>query len=433
VLNMLHEDVTGGARTPQADRQITRRGEGWLNRTVLGVGTASFFSDVSHETATSLLPLLATELGSPAAFMGAVEGFSDAASGAAKIWSGWITDRLQRRKPLALIGYLVSAVAGAALGGAWRLWEAVAARSLAWAGRGIRTPPRNALLSEDVAPAHFGKAFGLERALDTLGAVAGPLAAAALLVWLPFRSLLWLTIVPGLIAALAMALLVRERPRIPTPSLRFLGALASLPRPYRIFLAAVGLFGLGDFAHSMLILRSIETLTPSLGSQAASVAGIGLYGLHNLFGAALALGFGAAADRLGRLRMLAVAYLLGPAMLGLLLLPAPRGAAAGALLMAAVFLTAGAMRAGESALESAAAAQLLPEGRRGMGFGVLAAVNSFGDLVSSLSVGLLWQHVGPAAAFGSALAPMLAGVALIGWLARNEGGQAPPVPSSLST
>ncbi len=388
--------------------------DGWFNRTVLGVGLASLLSDVSHETATSLLPLLAAELGPASVVLGAIEGISDAASGVAKLYAGWVTDRLKRLKPLAVTGYVVSALAGASLSAAGRAWTAVALRTAAWAGRGMRTPPRNTLLAGGVDPAHYGKAYGLERGLDTLGAVIGPLAASVLVVSIPYRSLLWWTIAPGLLAAAAMAFLVRETPRAAVSSRRFLGALADLPITYRRYLAAVGLYGIGDFAHSMLILRAMEVLTPSLGSRGASAAAIGLYGLHNITGTVMAFAFGAAGDRFGRLRTLTLAYALGPLM-ALLLTPAGTGSRRDFVVLAAAFILGGAMRAGESALEIAVAAETLPEDQRGMGFGALAAVNSAGDLVSSLLVGCVWHAFGPAAAFVAALIPMTAGTVWLGF------------------
>jgi MFS family permease len=397
----------------------------WLNRTVLGVGFASFLSDVAHETATSVLPILMASFGAPAAGLGVVEGIADAASGAAKLWGGWFSDRLRRRKPLAVLGYVLTACFTASLGGATRAWHAVAARSLAWAGRGVRTPARNALLAGDVASEDYGKAFGFERALDTLGAVVAPFSAAALVVILPVRSILMLTIVPGLLAACAMAILVKERARETIASRPFLGSITALPAPFRRFLIAVGLFGLGDFAHSLLILRASETLKPALGEAGTAAAAMTLYGIHNVAGAALAFVFGAAGDRFGRLRTLALSYILGPLMVAALIFLAPSADAtpatassgvailAGGFTLVAVFLLGGALLAAEDALESAAAAELLPESLRGTGFGALAAVNSAGDLISSLAVGILWQAAGPTMAFVVVMVPMLGGILML--------------------
>lgn len=381
------------------------------------MGTASFFSDVAHEIATSVLPLLTAGFGSPAFALGLIEGIADAASGAAKLWSGWWSDRLGRRKPLAVAGYILTAIFTALLGVSSRLWQAVAARSIAWVGRGARTPVRNALLAEGVPAAHYGKAFGLERAMDTTGAVVAPFVAAALVLVMPPGSIVLWTVVPGLLAAAAIGLLVSERPRPTAPRRSMLGSFALLPAPFRSFLVAIGLFGLGDFAHTLLLLRAIELLTPGLGARGAAAAAMTLYGLHNIAGASLALVFGALGDRFGRLRTLAVCYLLGPAMLALLILPPPHTGGGAGLPLISIFILGGALLAAQDSLEAAAAAELLPADLRGFGFGVLAAINSAGDLISSLAVGLVWKIGGAKLAFGAPLLPMMAGVVVLGMAA----------------
>src|SRR2546425_10425021 len=117
----------------------------WLNRTVLGVGLASLFSDWSHEIATTLLPTFLATMGVAAAWLGLIEGISDGLSSFAKMASGYYTDRLRRRKPIAVAGYVVTALGTAAFGFASSAWHVLVARALAWFGRGARTPIRKAL------------------------------------------------------------------------------------------------------------------------------------------------------------------------------------------------------------------------------------------------------------------------------------------------
>src|SRR5579862_5782954 len=140
----------------------------WLNRTVLGIGLASLFSDSSHEMATSLMPAFLATLGVAAAWLGLIEGISDGLSSFAKMASGYYTDGLQRRKKIAVLGYLVTALGTASFGLASSAWHVLAARATAWLGRGVRTPVRKALLAAAVSPETFGRAFGLERMMDTL-------------------------------------------------------------------------------------------------------------------------------------------------------------------------------------------------------------------------------------------------------------------------
>src|SRR6201997_3064388 len=187
---------------------------GWLNRTVLGVGLTSLFSDWSHETATAILPAFLAVIGAGPAWLGVIEGLADGLSSFAKLASGHYTDRLQHRKPLAVFGYAFTAIATASFGFATHALQILAARAAAWLGRGVRSPAKKALLAADVPPGAYGRAFGLERLMDTVGAIAGPLTA----LWLleatnhNYRAVFLWTLLPGMIAVLSFWLLVRERP-----------------------------------------------------------------------------------------------------------------------------------------------------------------------------------------------------------------------------
>ena len=143
------------------------KSKSWLNRTTLGIGLASLFSDWSHEIATTVLPAFLATLGVAAVWLGAIEGISDGLSSFAKMGSGYYTDRLRRRKPVAVAGYVVTAVATAAFGLATSAWHVLLARSAAWLGRGVRTPVRKALLAASVDRGAYGRAFGFERMMDS--------------------------------------------------------------------------------------------------------------------------------------------------------------------------------------------------------------------------------------------------------------------------
>jgi len=153
----------------------------WLNRTVLGIGLASLFSDWSGEIATTVMPAFLATMGVAGAWLGAIEGISDGLSSFAKMASGCYTDRWQRRKPIAVLGYLVTALGTASLGLATAAWHVLMSRAFAWLGRGVRTPVRKALLAAAVTRETYGRAFGFERMMDTLGAIIGPATAFLLL------------------------------------------------------------------------------------------------------------------------------------------------------------------------------------------------------------------------------------------------------------
>jgi MFS family permease len=389
----------------------------WLNGTVLGIGLASLLSDWSHEIATTVLPAYLATLGVAAFWVGLIEGVADGLSSVAKMASGYYTDKLRRRKPIAVAGYLVTALGTAAFGLATAAWHVLLARALAWLGRGVRTPVRKALLAAAVTPQTYGRAFGFERMMDTLGAIVGPATALLLLGWFAhdYPKLFAATLVPGLLAVAAIALLVRERERRPVPHVSFGERLRALPPRFRRFLAAVGLFGLGDFAHTLLILLATQQLTPTWGAARAASVAVGLYVLHNVCYAGFALVAGWLADRFPKSRVLAAGYALAAVMAGLILALPLNG-----ITLAAVFLCGGVYVAIEETLEDSLCAELVAAEQHGMAFGALATVNGVGDFVSSLAVGALWSAWGIPVAFGYSAVLFAAGAVLV-WRLRPAG------------
>ena len=391
----------------------------WLNRTVVGIGLASLFSDWAHETATTVLPaFLATLGGSAAVWLGVIEGVADGLSSFAKMASGFYTDKLRRRKPIAVIGYLVTALGTASFGLATATWHILLSRSLAWLGRGVRTPVRKALLAGSVTKETYGRAFGFERMMDTLGAIVGP-ATALLLVTIfahNYRRVFLATLIPGLFAAFLIAFLVKEKERKAVSHISFGKRLRSLPKPYRKFLVAVGLFGAGDFASTLLILLATQTLTPAFGAAKAASFAVGFYILRNIFYAGFALIAGWLADNFKKNLVLASGYGLAAAMV-LLIILMPLNV----WVLAVVFALSGIYVAIEETLEDSFCAELVAEEHRGMAFGVLATVNGAGDFLSSIIVGVMWTAFGMRAAFGYSLVLFVTG-ALMVVNARTEKG-----------
>ena len=394
--------ATTGESNPPAAR--------WLNRTVLGVGLASLFSDWAHETATAVLPAFLATLGASAAWLGLIEGISDGASSFAKMGSGYFTDKLQRRKPIAVAGYLVTTMGTAAFGLATAAWHVLLARSLAWLGRGVRTPVRKALLAAAVDRSAYGRAFGFERMMDTVGAIAGPATAFVLLRAFHhhYPSLFAATLVPGLIAAGLMAFVVKERERKPVPHISFGERLRLLPASYRKFLLAAGLFGAGGFAHTMLILLAAQKLTPRFGAAKAASVAVALYILHNIFYAAFSYIGGWLGDRFAKKWLLAAGFSLG-AIMALCVIVAP----AGLWSLSFIFALGGMSVALEETLEDSYCAELVEEKHQGMAFGVLATVNGIGDFLSSIIVGLLWAAAGTSVAFAYSAILSVAGAWLV--------------------
>jgi MFS family permease len=383
----------------------------WLNRTVLGVGLTSLFSDWSHETATAVLPAFLAVIGAGPAWLGAIEGIADGLSSFAKLAAGHYTDRLKHRKPLAVFGYAFTALATASFGLATYASQVLAGRSAAWLGRGVRSPAKKALLAADVPSGAYGRAFGLERFMDTLGAILGPLTA----LWIlqatnhSYRKVFLWTLLPGMIAVACFWLLVRERPFKAKQKKSFLIGLQTLPAGFRKFLVGVGIFGAGDFSHTLLILYATKMLAAQYGmARAASIAVI-LYTLHNVFYAGSAYLSGWLSDHLPHRRsVLAAGY--GLAVLTALLLCTGTHSLR---LLGAIFVLAGLYIGTEEALEDSVAAEIVPREQHGMAFGTLAAVNAVGDFLSSLLVGTLWSSFGVGTAFGASAVLFAAGAILI--------------------
>ncbi len=382
----------------------------WLNRTVLGIGLASLFSDWSHEIATAVMPAFLATFGAAAAWLGVIEGVSDGLSSFTKMASGFYTDKLKRRKPIAVAGYFVTAFGTASFCLATSAWHILISRSCAWLGRGVRTPVRKALLAAAVTKETYGRAFGFERMMDTVGAIVGPATAFVLLAALGhnYQKVFLLTLVPGILAAGLIALLVKEKERKPVSHVSFGERLRALPRTYRKFLVAVGCFGAGDFAHTMLILLAAQKLTPSLGAAKAASLAVGLYVLHNIFYAASAPLAGWLADRFKKQRVLAFGYALAAAMaVCVIVLPANPWT------LALVFLLGGTFNGIVETLEDSCCAELVGEEHHGMAFGVLATVNGAGDFLSSIIVGALWAAFGTTTAFIYSAVLFLLGMALV--------------------
>ncbi len=382
----------------------------WLNRTVLGIGLASLFSDWSHEIATTVMPAFLATMGVAAFWVGLIEGVSDGLSSFAKMASGYYTDKLTRRKPVAVVGYLVTALGTASFGLATAAWHVLAARAFAWLGRGVRTPVRKALLAGAVTKETYGRAFGFERMMDTLGAIVGPATAFFLLGLFnhQYPTLFAVTLIPSLIAVALIAFVVREKERKPVPHVSFGERLRMLPPSFRKFLVAVGLFGAGDFAHTLLILLATQKLTPELGAAKAASIAVGLYVLHNLFYAGFAFIAGWLADRFRKNLLLATGYALA-AMMALLIILLPLTAWS----LGAIFILGGVYVGIEETLEDSFCAELVSEEHHGMAFGTLATVNGVGDFLSSIIVGALWTAFGTSVAFGYSAVLFLTGALMV--------------------
>ena len=394
----------------------------WLNRNVIGMGVTSFLSDACHEMATAVLPGFLAVIGAPPSALGFIEGTADAISSFVKLWGGWISDRLGHRKPLTTLGYLLTGISKAvfAFASTWHL--VLVGRVVGWFGRGFRSPIRDAMLADSVDPSVRGRAFGFHRFGDTLGAILGPLIGVWLLeVWQPFaasdasqpfRNIFLITLIPGVLSAIVFGLMIVEKRRDANHQLKFWGTVRALPTGFKRFLIGAGIFGLGDFAPTLLILAATQLLSPEHGvTHAAQLAGL-MYVVRNATYALASFPIGALSDRISRTVLLALGYILAAVTIGGFALAFLFGWMSLVYLFS-LFALAGVFIAAEDTLEAAITADFISTETRGIGMGVLGTVNGIGDFGASVLVGLLWTAVSPVAGFGFAAATMFVGAVVL--------------------
>ncbi len=380
-----------------------------LPRNVWVVTLTSFLTDVSSEMLTTLLPLfLSNVLGARTSVIGLIEGVAETTASVLKVFSGWLSDRLGRRKGLAVLGYALSTVSKPFLYLA-RSWVGVlGVRFCDRVGKGIRTAPRDALVADSTDESQRGLAFGIHRGGDTAGAVVGLLVALGV-VWATqrsalvlsasvFRTLVLLSVVPAVLAVIGLAVGARETPvpreRRAPPKFR----LAGFDSRFKTFLVIMIVFTLGNSSDAFLILRA----------QAAGLPVLGVLGMmisFNLLYALLSGPAGALSDLLGRRRLI----LTGWAVYVLTYLGFARVSAGWQAWALMTFY--GLYYALTEGVAKALVADLVAPEQRGTAYGVFNAAIGLTALPASVIAGLLWQGVGSWGGFGPT-APFYFGAAM---------------------
>jgi MFS family permease len=378
-----------------------------LGRNVLALAAVSLLTDVASDMTYPLLPLfLATTLGASATAVGAIEGAAESTAALLKLASGWLSDRVSRRKPLVLAGYGIASLIRPLIGLAQSVTQVLGIRVTDRIGKGIRTAPRDALVADSVDPAIRGRAFGFHRAADHAGAVIGPLLAFALLRWggLEVRQIFLLTAIPGALAVLALLVGVREVPREMPEASRKLDLRAPLGRRFWSFLAVLLVFTLGNSTDAFLLLRARD-----LGIDAALIPI--LWALLHVVKSLSSTPGGALSDRIGRKPLLVAGWILYAAVYFAL-------ARADAAWQAwALFAVYGIYFGLTEGVEKALVADLVPEDRRGAAFGWYNLALGIAALPASLIFGTIWDRAGAPAAFGFGAAMALAAAIGIAFVA----------------
>ncbi len=379
-----------------------------LPATVWMLGAISFLNDAASDLVYPLVPLFVAQvLGAGPRALGVVEGIANATAALLKLVSGALYDRFPRAKGWLLAGYGLPALARPAIALAGSTLVLGLLRVADRVGKGLRSAPRDALLARSVEPSRRGLAFGVHRSMDHAGAVAGPLAAAALLAaGVGLREIFLWTLLPG-IACVALALAVREPPGALAPPDRIDWRLGTLPPRYRAYLAIVALFTLSQASNMFLLLRAAQLGVPNASIPLLWAAQSGVAML-------LTAPLSSLSDRLPRLWLIAGGWLLYAAVFGAL------GATVDTLAgIAALLALYGVVLALTEGVEKALVADLVPPQRLGTAFGWFHLVTGLGLVPASAGFGWVWERFGVQAAFGASGG--IAAVAAIALLASMRG------------
>jgi MFS family permease len=359
-----------------------------LSKNTFLLALASLFADISTEMLYPVLPVFLTQtLKASGSIVGLVEGFAQATQNIVQGFSGALSDKLQKRKSIALAGYLLAAVAKPLMGLS-TVWQGVfGARLLDRFGAGTRSAPRDALIASSVDEENRGRAFGLEGVGDNAGAFLGPLLAVFLLYALhvDIRAIFYLAIIPGLLAFL-MVLLVEERRAAVAAKSKIDVSLRQFPKAYWKYLLVTALFGLGNSTNSFLILR-----TQDIGASLETT--ILIYSAFNLVAALISYPAGSLSDKWGRKNILLASFVIFlVAYLGFALTQ-------NIVLIAALFVFYGLYQGIFRTVGKALASDFVPEHLRASGVGWYSTTIGLLQLVASIVAGLLWDRIGHAAVF----------------------------------
>jgi MFS family permease len=359
-----------------------------VGRNVYWMGAVSFFADIAGEMIAPLLPLyMTTVMGAPPTAVGIVEGAAELSASVFRGVGGWWSDRAGARKPTVVFGYTLSAFAKPALALAVGWPGLLVARFADRAGKGLRGAARDALIASSTDKEHLGKAFGLHRAMDTAGAVAGPLIGLWLLsAGLSYRAIFLWAGAPAFAAVLVLVLFVREAEpvsRAPKPV-----PIASTPLSPKFwrFLAVYGIFALGNSSDSFILLKG-----RAAGMSATAV--VLAYVLFNVVNASLATTIGHLADRFGRRLTVAV----GMGVYSLCYLGFARAGTAGVLWP--LFALYGLQAALIEGSFRAAVADASDPGNRGLAQGVFQGTAGVLAFTASTLAGVMWTRISPSAPF----------------------------------
>jgi MFS family permease len=379
-----------------------KKAEGSSVRNLFALGFVSFFTDMSSEMVFSLLPTFLLGLpGSSRAVLGLIEGTAEALSYALRAVSGFFSDKFRKRKIFVLLGYALSNAVKPLFAVAKVPFDVFVIRVTDRVGKAVRTSPRDALLSESVSEKRRGAAFGLHRTLDQAGAIVGPLIASTAMLILGFtiRDIFWLSLIPGTIALFIILFLVKEQASKSTSEFKLLaGVKSALKGNFSLLLIIVGIFSLGAFNFSFVLLNAQEA------GIADSLIPL-VYAAVNVAHTAIAIPAGVLSDRVGKEKVMIFGYGVFFSTTMLFLLPATGYVA---LLIAVMY---GAYIGVVETVQRALIPDYVEKNLRGTAYGLYYLVVGSAFFVSNAVVGSLWEYFGSSVASGYSIT--LSAIAII--------------------
>ena len=357
-----------------------------LRSNVYSFGATSLLNDTASEMAYWVIPAFLVSIGAGPATLGVIEGIAESVASFAKLFSGYLADRVDKRKPLVIGGYAVANLAKPVLAVATAWWHVLIIRLADRLAKGVRGAPRDVMLSESVPKAGLGGAFGLLQAMDSAGAIVGPLVALLLLHFgHGLRTIFWIAAIPGLASIFVVTILVKEtrRPEKKTPPEPKEGArgASSLPGSFYYVVAAVTLFSIGNSSDMFLVLRAQD-----VGIAAALAPALGL--VFNITYTATSWPAGRWSDRVSKRAMAAAGYVVFAVVYAVFAWAPSRAAIWAAMAFYGLFYSLT-----NPVLRALVAQTIAPESR-GRAFGIFYFVTSIATLLASLITGELWKHFG---------------------------------------
>lgn len=360
-----------------------------FHRNVFTAGLVSLFMDISSEMIYPILPIfLTTVLGVSKSTIGIIEGIAESTASILKIFSGWLSDKLGKRKLLMTIGYGVSVLSRPIIATAGNWTEVLTARFVDRFGKGVRTAPRDAIIADSVENNNLGKAFGFHRSMDTIGAVIGPaIAFFVLAIFLNnFRLVFWLSLIPGAIAVLLIIFFITEK--------KHMSGAAELPKltfkdfngDFKKYVLVIAVFSIGNSSDVFLILRAENV---GVSKELIPI----VYLIFNLIYSLSSTPMGILADKVGTKRMILSGFLFFAAIY------AGFAFAESKVEIWGLFILYGLFMGMSEGTQRAYLASIAPPERKATAFGVYHTVVGIALLPASIIAGFLWDKIGPEATF----------------------------------